>query len=84
MVASCPPPYRQELHGCIWPHAVTVGCIAWTLETSKPLICLPAPMVLNIGQFLDEDNGHGWGVQHWMETNACALQQVGEAAEGRY
>ena len=37
----------------------------WTVKTSNLVICLPAPMVLNSRQFLDEDNeGHGWGVQH--------------------
>ena len=42
-------------------------------------------MVLNIGQFLDEDTtGHGWGVQQWLEAYSHALQHVGEAAEGKH
>ena len=27
----------------------------WTVETSESPICPPAPMILNIGQFLNED-----------------------------
>ena len=56
----------------------------WTVETSKSLICSPTLMILNIGQFLDEDmEKHGWDVQHWLEAYAYTLQWVGEAAVGR-
>ena len=55
----------------------------WTVETSESLICPPAHMVLNIGEFLDKDvEKHGWDVQHWLEVYAHVLQQVEEAAEG--
>ena len=41
-------------------------------------------MVLNIGQFLDEDTtGCGWSVQQWLEVYTHTLQHIGEAVEGR-
>ena len=55
----------------------------WTVETSESLIC-PALMILNIGQFLNQDmEKHGWDVQHWLEAYAYTLQWVGEAVVGR-
>ena len=57
----------------------------WAVMVSTPLTCPPAPMVLNIGQFLDKDTtGCGWGVQQWLEAYTHALQCIGEAAEGRH
>ena len=56
----------------------------WTVETSRPLICLPALNILNIGQFLDKDiEKCGWDVQDWLEEYTHTLQWVTEAAEGR-
>ena len=55
----------------------------WAVTVSTPPICPPAPMVMNIGQFLDEDiTGYRWSVQ-WLEAYTHALQHVGEAVEGR-
>ena len=57
----------------------------WAVTVSPPPTCLPAPTVLNIGQFLDEDTtGHEWNVQEWLEAYTRVLQHVGEAAEGRH
>ena len=56
----------------------------WMVETLRPLICPPAPTILNIRHFLDKDvEGHGWDTQEWMEAYACTLQCSAEAAEGR-
>ena len=57
----------------------------WAVTISPPPICLPAPMVLNTGQFLDENTTKcGWNVQQWLEAYTHALQNVGEAAKGRH
>ena len=54
------------------------------VETLKPLLCPPAPTILNIGQFLIKDvDGCGWNTQEWMEAYAHTLQCSAEAAEGR-
>ena len=56
----------------------------WTVETSRPLICLPALTILNIKQFLNKDvEGCGWDIQDWLEAYANALLWVAEAAKGR-
>ena len=56
----------------------------WAITISTPPICLPAPTVMNIRQFLDKDTtGHRWSVQQWLEAYTHALQHVGEVAEGR-
>ena len=42
---------------------------------------LPAPTVLNIGQFMTMDEVvEGVGEPHWFVAYSCALQQVGKAA----
>ena len=57
----------------------------WAVKVSTPPAYLPTPIVLRIGQFLDEDTaGHGWGVQQWLEAYTYVLQCTGETAEGRH
>ena len=54
------------------------------VETSRPLIYSPAPTILNIGQFLNEDiKGCGWDFQNRLEAYACTLQWITKAAKGR-
>ena len=56
----------------------------WVGLVLESPVCPPAPTVLNIGQFLNEDStGHGWIQQEWLLAYACALQQMGEATYGR-
>ena len=56
----------------------------WAGVVSESPICPPAPTVLNIRQFLDEDlTGHGWSQQEWLLAYAHVLQCVGEAVDGR-
>ena len=56
----------------------------WVGAVSESPICSPAPTILNIGQFLDEDlTGHNWSMQQWLLAYAHGLQYVGEAADGR-
>ena len=71
----------ETMYGLVWR---LLAAWRWAVETFNPHICPPTPTILNIRQFLDEDDeGHGWDVQCWMEACACALQRVGEAAMGR-
>ena len=56
----------------------------WAITVSTSSICLPAPTVMNIGQFLDEDTtGHGWSKEQRLEAYADGLQHVGETVEGQ-
>ena len=47
-------------------------------------ICLPAPTVLNIGQFMTWDEVQG-EVNNllWFEVYSCTLQRVGEAVHSQ-
>ena len=54
----------------------------WTVEVATTNFCLPAPTMLNIGQFQDEELKEGDRMP-WLLAYAHALQHVGEAAEGR-
>ena len=54
----------------------------WTFEVCAANFCLPAPTMLNIGQFLDEEPEEGDHAP-WLLAYAYTLQCVGEAAEGR-
>ena len=46
----------------------------WAITISTSPICLPAPTVMNIGQFLDEDTtGCRWSTQQWLEAYAHGL-----------
>ena len=56
----------------------------WATTVSISPICLPAPMVMNIGQFLEEDTtACRWSVWQWLEAFAYGLQHAGEAMVGR-
>ena len=47
-------------------------------------MCPPSPSVLNIGQFLtDQEVEGGVGEPHWFMAYSCMLQRVGEAAHRR-
>ena len=54
----------------------------WMVEVATTNFCPPAPTMLNIGHFLDEELKEGDHMP-WLLAYACALQHMGEAAEGR-
>ena len=53
----------------------------WMVEVAATNFCPPAPTMLNIGQFLDEEPEEGDRMP-WLLAYACALQHMGEATEG--
>ena len=57
----------------------------WATTISTSPICLPAPTVMNIGQFFEkeETTGHGWSMWQWLEDYAHGLQHVRGPADGR-
>ena len=56
----------------------------WNIKVCREDDCPPAPTILNIGQFItDEEMAGGMGEPHWFMAYSCALQQVGKAACGR-
>ena len=56
----------------------------WNIKVWGKGVCPPAPMVLNIGQFLtDQETEGGFGEPHWFVAYSLTLQRVGEAAHGR-
>ena len=54
----------------------------WMVEVATTNFCVPTPTMLNIVQFLDEEPEEGDRMP-WLLAYACALQRMGEAAEGR-
>ena len=54
----------------------------WMVNVAATNFCLPAPTMLNIGHFLDEELEEGDHTP-WLLAYAPALQHVGEATEGR-
>ena len=53
----------------------------WSIKIQGEDICPPTPTVLNIGQFMTEEElAEGVGGKHWFVAYSHALQQVGEAA----
>ena len=54
----------------------------WMVEVATTNFCPPAPTMLNNGQFLDEKPEEGDHMP-WLLAYTCALQRMGEAAEGR-
>ena len=57
----------------------------WATTISASPICLPAPTVMNIEQFLEEDTtGRGWSMRQWLKAYTCGLQRIGKAVEGRH
>ena len=56
----------------------------WNIKVCREDDCPPAPTILNIGQFMtNEEMAGGMGEPHWFMAYSHALQQVGEAACGR-
>ena len=56
----------------------------WSVKVEGEGMCPPTPSVLNMGQFLtDEEAEGGMGEPHWFMAYSCMLQRVGEAASGR-
>ena len=55
----------------------------WSARVQGWDICLPAPTVLNIGQFMMQDEVQG-DVDNslWLEVYSCTLQRVREAVRG--
>ena len=61
-----------------------VATLRWNVKVQGEGVCLPAPTVLNISQFLtDQEMEGGFGEPHWFVAYSCVLQRVGEAAHGR-
>ena len=56
----------------------------WSIKVCGEDACPPTPTVLNIGQFMTEEEvAEGVGEPHWFMAYSHALQQVGEAAHGQ-
>ena len=56
----------------------------WNVKVRGEGECPPAPSILNIGQFImDEEVAGGMGEPHWFVAYSCALQWVGEVTHGR-
>ena len=61
-----------------------VAAWRWNIKVCSEDDCPPALSILNIGQFImDEEATGGVGEPHWFMAYSCALQQVGEAAHER-
>ena len=55
----------------------------WNIKVRREDNCPPAPTILNIGQFMtDEEMAGGVGEPHWFMAYPHALQWVGEVAHG--
>ena len=60
------------------------GCMEVEHQGVRGGVCPPAPSVLNIGQFLtDQEAEGGVGEPHWFMAYSRALQWVDEAAHRR-
>ena len=55
---------------------------SWVKKVSNTCTCLPAPTVLNIGQFLNECPKEGDHTP-WLLAHAHTLQHMDEATDGR-
>ena len=56
----------------------------WNIKVHREDDCPPAPTILNIGQFItDEEMAGGVGEPHWFVAYSHALQWVGKVARGR-
>ena len=61
-----------------------VAAWQWNIKVCGEDDWPPAPSVLNIGQFItDEEVARGMGKPHWFVAYSHALQRVGEVACGR-
>ena len=55
----------------------------WSIKVCGEDDCRPTLTILNIGQFMtDEEMAGGMGEPHWFVAYSCALQRVDEAARG--
>ena len=55
----------------------------WNIKVHGEDDCPPALTILNIGQFMtDEEMAGGMGEPHWFMAYSCALKRVGEVAHG--
>ena len=56
----------------------------WNIKVHREDDCPPTQTILNIGQFMtDEETAGGVGEPHWFMAYSHALQQVGEVACGQ-
>ena len=56
----------------------------WSMKVHGEDACPPTPTILNIGQFMtEEEMAGGVGEPHWLMAYSCTLQQVGKAAHGQ-
>ena len=56
----------------------------WNIKVHREDDCPPALTILNIGQFMtNEEMAGGMGEPHWFMAYSHALQWVGKAAHGR-
>ena len=61
-----------------------VAAWQWNIKVQGEGECPPAPSILNIGQFItDEEAAEGVGEPHWFMAYSHTLQWVDEAALGR-
>ena len=53
----------------------------WNIKVRGEEVCQPTPTLLNVNQFLtDQETGGGLGEPHWFVAYSHMLQRVGEAA----
>ena len=53
----------------------------WSIRVRAEDACPPTPTILNIGQFMTEEEvAEGVGEAHWFVAYSCILQRVGKAA----
>ena len=69
-------PSTSELAKCF------LAAWQWMAEVAATKFCPPAPTMLNIGQFLDEEPEEG-DCTPWLLADTHALQHMGEAVERR-
>ena len=63
-------------------HLLTIW--RWSIRVQGQDVCPPAPMVLNIGQFMMQEEVHGTVDNSlWIEAYSRTLQKVGEATHSR-
>ena len=57
--------------------------MVWSIRVCGEDACPPAPTILNISQFMTEEEvAEGMGETHWFMAYSCTLQWVGKAACG--
>ena len=54
-----------------------VAAWRWNIKVRGKGLCPPAPTMLNISQFLhDQETEGGWGEPHWFVAYSCALKEL--------